>query len=73
MLVMGTGLNVLPFNMLVREPKKGVPVVLINLADTKMSFRFKDTYNHPDRLFLEGKCDEIIAKLMKDIGWKEIK
>lgn len=27
--------------------------------------------NQPNSLYLEGRCDEVIDELLKDLGWKE--
>ena len=30
-----------------------------------------DKKKHPRRLFLQGKCDDIVRKLVNDVGWKD--
>ena len=30
---------------------------------------FQDMENKPNRLYIEGKCDETLTKLCKDVGW----
>lgn len=70
MIIIGTSLTLKPFNRTVEKAKKGCPKVLINLENTDFSgFDFEDLEKNPGRLFLKGNCDEIICKLMKDIGW----
>jgi len=70
-LIMGTALAVAPFNMLPHMVAKGVPKVLFNLDNTKdtggIDFENKDG----NKLFVKGKCDETLAKLCEDCGWKE--
>lgn len=68
---MGTGLAVSPFNSIVDQVKDEVPKVLINLENTDYSgYDFVSKYN-PERLFLKGKCDDVVTKICKDLGWSE--
>jgi NAD-dependent deacetylase sirtuin 2 len=68
MIVMGTALAVSPFNMLVLNTPKNCHQVLINRENTiESGFNFeKGNY----RLFLKGNCDDVVAKLVEDLGWK---
>ena len=34
-------------------------------------YDFDNRDYHPERIFLEGKCDDIVAKLCKDCGWEK--
>ena len=71
MIVMGTGLAVSPFNQMVDTVKEECPKVLINMENTDFSgYDFKTKYQ-PERLFLQGKCDDIAVKICKDCGWTE--
>jgi NAD-dependent SIR2 family protein deacetylase len=70
MLVMGTALAVSPFNQLPHFVNQGVPLVLINMNNTKETGGF-DFERGNERLFLQGKCDEIIRKIVSDCGWDE--
>ena len=71
MIVMGTGLSVAPFNKMVLQVKAECPKVLINMENTWASgFDFK-TKKMPERLFLQGKCDDIVVKISKDCGWED--
>jgi NAD+-dependent protein deacetylase sirtuin 2 len=70
MIVIGTGLAVYPFQMTVLKPDKECPQVLINLENTE-EFDYDDILEYPERLFLKGYCDEIIKKLVKDVGWTD--
>lgn len=71
MIVMGTGLAVSPFNQMVDTVKTECPKVLINMENTDYSgYDFKNKMN-PERLFLKGKCDDIVVKITKDCGWGE--
>ena len=68
---MGTGLAVGPFNQIVDSAPKECPKVLINLENTDFSgYDFKTKYK-PERLFLQGKCDDVVTKISKDCGWGE--
>ena len=68
LLVMGTALAVGPFNSVVDAIPQTVPKVLINMHNTKEhGYDFVDKKN---RLFIEGKCDESIIKLVKECGWE---
>ena len=69
MIILGTSLAVAPFNKVVSMPHQDVPRVLINLENTDQTgFDFDDLINHPERLFLKGKCDDVIQKLLNDAG-----
>lgn len=69
MIVMGTGLAVGPFNQMVTTVKDECPKVLINLENTDYSgFDFVSKYT-PERLFLKGKCDDVVTKIVRDCGW----
>ena len=68
---MGTALAVSPFNMIPRFVKKEVPQVLFNLDNTKETGGIDYTKTKENKLFVQGKCDETIAKLVKDCGWDE--
>jgi len=72
LIVMGTALAVGPFNQLVNEIGENCPKVLINMENTAYSgFDFEDADKYPERLFLQGKCDEVVTKLAKDCGWED--
>lgn len=59
MIIMGTALAVMPFNMLVNDVPKGVHQVLINRENLKtQGFDFEKPLN---RLFLPGSCDDTIG------------
>jgi len=68
-IVMGTALAVAPFNSLIEMAPKHVPKVLINRENTKKysGYDFEDT---PGRNFLQGDCDDIVQKLIRDVGWE---
>lgn len=34
-------------------------------------YDFEDLLNHPERLLLQGRCQETITKLCKDVGWSK--
>lgn len=61
LLVIGTSLAVKPFNSIIDEVKESCPKVLINLENTNnYSYNFNNTIQHPERLWLQGKCDDVI-------------
>lgn len=67
LIVVGTALAVAPFNKIVELIPDNVDKVLINLENTYIDFDNQDEY--PKRLFLKGKCDEVLQKLANDLGW----
>ena len=68
---MGTALAVAPFNITPTLVKENCPKILFNMNNTKetggMDFTEKNRY----KLFMEGKCDELVRKLVADCGWTE--
>lgn len=72
LIVMGTALAVGPFNQIVNEIGDKCKKVLINMENTALSgFDFDDKIDYPERLFLQGKCDDVVTKLAKDCGWED--
>jgi NAD-dependent histone deacetylase SIR2 len=59
MIVIGTSLAVFPFATNV-EYQEGIPKVLINLENTEHFYDFDKQEKYPERLFLKGKCDDVI-------------
>ena len=51
--------------------KPNVPKVLFNLTNTKETGGYDFEEKNRNKLFVKGKCDETLAKLAEDIGWKE--
>lgn len=71
MIVMGTGLAVSPFNQMVDSVKTECPKVLINLNNCdEAGYDFKSKF-FPERLYLHGKCDDVVVKICKDCGWND--
>ena len=68
-LIMGTALAVAPFNMLPTMVQASVPKVLFNMENTKETGGQDFTEQGRNKLFVQGKCDESIRKLVKDCGW----
>ena len=67
LIVMGTALAVPPFNTTIDNIRKNCPKVLINMTNTdKEGYDFADKHNFPERLFLQGKCDDTVTKIMAD-------
>ena len=61
---MGTALAVSPFNQIVNTVKKSCPKVLINMENTiQHGFEFDKQELYPERLFLKGKCDDIVEEI----------
>ena len=69
-LVMGTALAVTPFSYLPNEVKDNVPRVLFNLNNTTESGGI-DFTEGPNKLFVQGKCDETLTRLAEDCGWAD--
>jgi NAD-dependent histone deacetylase SIR2 len=71
MIIVGTALAVTPFSCTVDQPHNDdCPRVLINLTNPKESgYDFEDILDHPERLFLQGKCDDVINKIVEEVGW----
>lgn len=75
LIVLGTSLQVSPFNSLIQNPKEHVPRVLINNEKVGTSkeiwggFRFDHEENYRD-LFLNGSCDATIEEMAQELGWK---
>ena len=66
---MGTALAVAPFNILPTLTKPGVPKVLFNMDNTKDTGGIDFTEPNADKLFVQGKCDETVRKLVADCEW----
>jgi len=48
-----------------------VPKVLFNLTNTKETGGYDFEEKSNSKLFVQGKCDETLAKLVEDCGWGE--
>ena len=71
--IMGTSLKVFPFGRLPYEIPKDSWRVLINKEEVGTIFslnRFKFTNEYKKDLFLPGNTDEIVEKIVKDVGWE---
>ena len=66
---MGTSLRVTPFNFLPGKLPSDSWRVFINKEKVEGVFEFHNKYKKD--LFLEGYSDEIIEKLIKDVGWEQ--
>lgn len=72
MIIIGTALAVFPFNSVVHEAEESCPKVLINLENLEHNyFDFDNLLEHPERLLLQGRAQDTIKKLCKDVGWSE--
>lgn len=74
LLVLGTSLQVSPFNSLVARPELDVPRVLVNRekAGTRDSLYGGFEFDHKDNyrdLFLQGDCDDVVLEMCREIGW----
>jgi hypothetical protein len=68
---MGTALAVAPFNITPTLVKREVPKVLFNMNNTKETGGMDFTEANSYKLFVEGKCDEQIRRLVADCGWTD--
>ncbi|KAG9315866.1 Sir2 family histone deacetylase Hst2 [Chiua virens] len=64
LIVIGTSLTVHPFASLVDLVPNDCPRVLINLEDVGQ-------FHRQDDVVLLGKCDEIVKRLCRELGWEE--
>ena len=71
LIVMGTALAVAPFNHLIRMVPKGCLKVLMNMNNTKTTGGYDFCEPDSDKLFLEGKCDELVSQLCHEVGWAD--
>jgi len=71
LLVMGTALAVRPFSLIPSFCKEKTPKVLFNMTNTKDTSQYDFCDGKDNKIFVEGKCDETLAKLAKDCGWLE--
>ena len=61
MLVIGTAMAVFPFSGTIHQARKECPKVLINLENLDDNgYDFEDLLKHPERLFLQGRCQNTI-------------
>ena len=67
--IMGTSLKVTPFNFLPGRLPSNSWRVLINKEEVEDFFEFENRYKKD--LFLDGYTDDVIMKLVKDIGWED--
>jgi NAD-dependent histone deacetylase SIR2 len=68
--IMGTSLKVMPFSFFPHQLDKSCQRVLVNMEQVGgSSFKFNDICS-PD-CFIEGKTDEIVHRLVHDLGWKD--
>lgn len=68
---MGTALAVAPFNRIIHTVEENCPKVLINLENTLLTGFDFDSEDRPERLFLQGKADEVVAKIASECGWSD--
>ena len=66
--IMGSSLQVTPFNQLPGKLPSGAWRVFVNKERVYDIFNFEDVYSKD--LFLEGYTDNIIEQLVKDVGWE---
>jgi NAD-dependent histone deacetylase SIR2 len=68
--IMGTSLKVAPFSFFPHQIDKKCQRVLINMEKVGgSSFKFEDVGSND--YFVEGKTDEVVMKIISDLGWKE--
>lgn len=81
LIIMGTSLKVLPFNMLINYVSKDIPRVLINrekvgLKDKELSYLIMQleglNFNEDTKdVAILGDCDDGIRKLVDSLEWRE--
>ncbi|TNV78721.1 hypothetical protein FGO68_gene10985 [Halteria grandinella] len=72
LLVIGTSLAVQPFNLLPLLVDEQTHSVLINLESTKKASggSIHDFESGDAKLFIQGKCDDVIRQIVADCGWE---
>ena len=70
-IVLGTALPVSPFNIAPTMLREDAPKVLFNTRNKEGNAGqyFSEPWNN--KLFVRGKCDETIRKLVEDCGWTD--
>jgi hypothetical protein len=52
--------------------QEDVPKVLINMTNTATAgFDFEDPEKFPNRLLVQGKCDEVVQDICEKVGWAD--
>jgi len=51
--------------------KDEIPKVLFNMDNTIDTGGIDFTKTSENKLFVQGKCDETLTKLVKDCGWEQ--
>ena len=72
LIILGSSLGYSPFNSIVTRVRADCPKVLINVENSPAQdeFDFKNA-KYPERLFLQGNCDDVVGKIVMDCGWDE--
>lgn len=71
-IIMGTSLKVTPFNMLPTYlDNKNAWKIVVNREQVGDSHTFKYNDVTSKDLFIEGVTDDIVKKIIKDLGWTE--
>ena len=65
LIVIGTSLTVRPFASLTTLVPEGCPRVLINMDPAG------DIGTRPDDVVLLGRCDDIVRKICRELGWEK--
>ena len=73
LLILGPSMNQQPFCQIAGKTTKGCPQVYINTQNNIFNpcYDFHDLKNHPNRLFLQGKPEDVLSQLIKDIEWEK--
>lgn len=71
-IIIGTSLQVYPFATLASTLQSSAWRLMINLEEPDYDGDRPFEFNNPNKkdLLLKGKCDEIVEKLVKDVGWE---
>lgn len=70
-MVIGTALAVSPVNLVPQMVSKSTKLVLFNLDNTHETGNVDFTKRRDRHLFVQGKCDETLTKLVQDLGWNK--
>ena len=67
--ILGSDLSNMPFKKLTEIINKNKPFIVVINPKEIGNFKFNDISN--TELFLQGNCEDIISKIIKDCGWNE--
>ncbi len=73
LIVIGTSLEVSPFNELISKVSQNTPRLLFNMnkVGTSLPGGFNFEHENSRDIFISGKCDETITKFVNLLGWSD--